>query len=400
MALDNKAPLFTRDFLLVCFAGTVTLIGLGLIIPLLPIYISSKGASKFQLGIIFSGFSFTQFLVQPFFGSLSDRIGRKPLLIAGLALYSAITFLYAFAESFSMLFFLRLMHGIGAGMIWPPMTALIIDLAPPERRAEALGFQSGVEMTGFTIGPILGGVFYSLGGIRLPFILCGGLIFVNFLLTKILLIEKRSLVNIDLPRRNWKERYGFSFLKLTTVKALCYAAFYETYMWGTLATLLPLIAGGRGIGPAKVGILFSAYYIAFSLVQFFAGKWSDRIGRKKLIVYGFFIYGLTVSLIPIVWDMRSLVMVLAAAGASLGFYSPSIRATIADLAQADIRGSNLGIFFTARMIGFMIGPPLSGLLAQNFGFIAPFVLVSLGIISGAIAVSHFMHEPGKYLETT
>lgn len=395
MGLTNKAPLFTRDFLLVCFAGAVTLIGLGLIIPLLPLYISSRGASKFELGIIFSAFSFTQFLVQPFFGSLSDRIGRKPLLIAGLTLYSAITFLYAFAESFSALFFLRLMHGVGAGMIWPPLTALIIDLAPPERRAEALGFSSGVEMTGFTIGPLLGGLFYSLGGMRLPFIVCSLLIFINFVLTKLLLVEKRSLVNIDLPERNWKERYGFAFLKLTTVKALCYAAFYETYMWGTMAILLPLLAGNRGIGPAKVGILFSAYYVAFSLVQLFAGKMSDRIGRKKPIVFGFLVYGLVIFLIPFGWNITSLVMVLVVAGASLGLYSPSIRATIADLAPADIRGSNLGIFFTARMIGFMIGPPLSGLLVEHFGFIAPFAVSSLGIISSAVIVSQYMTEPTR-----
>src|SRR3989304_2348038 len=110
--------LFQRDLILVALAGTIAVMGLGFIIPLFPIYVSQKGASNFELGLIVSGFTISQFLVQPFFGGLSDRWGRKPFMVGGLACYGLVALLYIFADDLSHIFLVRLLHGVGAGMIW------------------------------------------------------------------------------------------------------------------------------------------------------------------------------------------------------------------------------------------------------------------------------------------
>ena len=86
--------IFQRELILVSLAGTIVIMGLGFIIPLFPIYVSQKGASNFELGLIVSGFTITQFLVQPFLGGLSDRYGRKPFMVASIACYGLVAFLY------------------------------------------------------------------------------------------------------------------------------------------------------------------------------------------------------------------------------------------------------------------------------------------------------------------
>ena len=122
--------------ILAALAGTTVMMGLGFIIPLFPIYIAEKGASNFELGLIVSGFTFSQFLVQPFFGGLSDRFGRKPFMVGGMACYGLVASLYVFADNLPQVFLVRLLHGVGAGMIWPALSAFVIDQSPVERRGK------------------------------------------------------------------------------------------------------------------------------------------------------------------------------------------------------------------------------------------------------------------------
>jgi DHA1 family multidrug resistance protein-like MFS transporter len=170
---------FRKELILVAMAGTIAVLGLGFIIPLFPIYVARKGATHFQLGLIVSGFTFSQFLLQPFFGGLSDRFGRKIFMVAGLAGYGIVSCLYVFADSLAEVFLVRLLHGVAAGMIWPALSAFIIDLSPVERRGETVGFLSAMEMLGFAAGPIVGGLLYTLGGMDLPFLGCALLAFLG-----------------------------------------------------------------------------------------------------------------------------------------------------------------------------------------------------------------------------
>ena len=91
-------------------------------------------------------------------------------MIGGLACYGLVAFLYVFASTLPQVFVVRLLHGLGAGMIWPALSAFVIDLSPVERRGETMGVLSAVEMVGFAVGPFLGGVLYSLGGMNAPFL--------------------------------------------------------------------------------------------------------------------------------------------------------------------------------------------------------------------------------------
>ena len=372
--------LFQKEFILVALAGTITVMGLGFIIPLFPIYVVEKGASNFQLGLVVSGFTISQFLVQPFFGGLSDRWGRKPFMVGGMACYGFVALLYILADSLSQVFWVRLLHGVGAGMIWPALSAYVIDQSPVESRGETIGMLSGVEMFGFAIGPLLGGMLYGLGGMNLPFMGCAALslaaaaILWGFIPGK---APDRQGIKLS-----WRERYGFSSWRLPDVRLLCWIGFSEAFVWGIISTLLPVMAFGLGIPPKKIGWLFSAYFIVYIMLQKPVGKWSDRQGRKKPILLGMSVYTVAVLLLSRGGSQLYLTLVLAIAGAGLGIYSPSVRVAIADLSSEKILGASMGFFFTTRMFGFFLGPNISGWMADRWGPGLPFLLGAVALFSG------------------
>jgi MFS family permease len=379
-------PTFQKELILVALAGTVVVMGLGFIIPLFPIYVAEKGASNFELGLIVSGFTISQFFVQPFFGGLSDRFGRKLFMIGGLACYGFVAFLYVFASTLPQVFLVRLLHGLGAGMIWPALSAFVLDLSPVERRGETMGMLSAVEMIGFAVGPFLGGVLFSLGGMNTPFFGCALLSFAAMAMIWIFIKERFHPQATDSIK--WLERYGFSSLRLPDIRLLCWIGFTEAFIWGVIITLLPVMGSRAGIPPGKIGWLFSAYFVVYILLQHPVGRWSDRQGRKKPILLGLSIYTLAVLLLSREGGLFYMMAVLAVAGAGLGIYSPSIRVAIADLTAEKVRGASLGFFFTTRMIGFFLGPNISGLLADRFGQGFPFLVGAAGLGGGLWAAAH------------
>jgi MFS family permease len=385
---------FGKELILVALAGTIAVMGLGFIIPLFPIYVVQKGANNFQLGLIVSGFTISQFLVQPFFGGLSDRFGRKLFIVGGLACYGLVSSLYILADSLSDVFLIRLLNGVGAGMIWPALAAFIIDQAPMERRGETMGFLSSMEMFGFAVGPILGGALYSLGGMDLPFLGCSILAFLGAGLVWRMIQEKPSAPRSGGVR--FLERYGFSALQLADIRLLCLIGLGEAFVWGMIITLLPVMASGMGVQPGRIGWLFSAYFIVFILLQWPMGRWSDRRGRKMPILVGMSIYASAVFLLSLGGSLLYLLLVLAVAGAGLGIYSPSVRVAIADLTSEKVRGASMGVFFTTRMLGFFLGPNLGGMMADRFGPGFPFLVGAAALGMGIWASSRLSARLSRY----
>lgn len=375
-----------RELIIVSFAGAIVIMGLGFILPFFPIYVSQKGANLLELGLIVSGFTLSQFLVQPFFGGLSDRFGRRPFMIGGLCCYGLVAALYIFANSLPQIFLIRLIHGIGAGMFWPAMSAFVIDQSPIDQRGESMGLLAAIEMMGFAIGPFIGGMLFSLGGMNLPFFSCSILAFLAMSLIWWLIRERASKPQPHFKR--WWERYGFSSFRHADIRLLCIIGFAETYVWGTIMTLLPIMVSNLGIPPIKIGWIFSLFFLVYILLQRPVGKWSDRQGRKKPILLGMSIYALALFLLTFGHRLSYIMGVLALAGAGLGVYAASVRVAVADLSPDEVRGANMGFFFTTRMLGFFLGPNISGLMADRLGFGIPFLLGGAVLGIGILASYH------------
>jgi len=375
-----------RELIIVSFAGAIVIMGLGFVLPFFPIYVSQKGANHLELGLIVSGFTLSQFMVQPFFGGLSDRFGRRPFMVGGLFCYGLVAALYIFASSLPQIFLIRLLHGFGAGMIWPAMSAYVIDQSPVEKRGESMGLLAAIEMMGFALGPFIGGLLFSLGGMNLPFLSCSILAFLAMSLIWFLIREQVS--NPQLNSKRWWERYGFSSFRHADIRLLCLIGFSETYVWGTIMTILPIMAANLDISPMRIGWLFSLFFLVYIFLQRPVGKWSDQQGRKKPILLGMSIYALALLLLTFGGSLSYIMGVLAIAGAGLGIYAASVRVAIADLSSDEVRGANMGFFFTTRMLGFFLGPNISGMVADRLGYGFPFLLGAAVLGVGLLASFH------------
>ncbi len=168
------------------------MLGSGIVVPLLPLYAQSLGASAFWLGVVFASFPIARILATPVFGRLSDRKGRKPLIAIGLLAYGVISFGFAWVNTVFQLASLRFLHGVTGAMILPIAQAYVGDTSPPGEEGKWMGYANAAFMGGFGFGPLMGGVITEHLGMDFAFFTMGGSQFAGFCHRRFLLSRKQT----------------------------------------------------------------------------------------------------------------------------------------------------------------------------------------------------------------
>lgn len=227
-----------------------SMLGVGIIFPLLPLYAENLGATGIWLGIIFSSFSISRTIFMPIIGRLSDRSGRKLFLCAGLLIYSIISLGYIWADNVSQLILVRLIQGSAAGMIIPIAQAYVGDISPEgEEGSTWMGYFNAAFFTGFGFGPLLGGVLTDYFGMTVAFSSMGGLNLLAFLIAVLFLPEIKYGEMATNPHASFRE--------MTTsgvIKGLFSFRLAFSLGRGTFVTFLPILAGIYiGLPPSLIG---------------------------------------------------------------------------------------------------------------------------------------------------
>ncbi|MEI8003920.1 MAG: MFS transporter, partial [Methanothrix sp.] len=162
---DSLAPLYLAVF--------VAVLGFSLVAPFFPRYVMDLGASYTMLGFIVSIYGVVQLLTQIPIGRLSDQMGRKKIMLLGLATFSFLPLLYIYAQSVHSLLFIRALGGLGASAVWPIAMAMIVDQAEAKSRGAAMGWYNAAFFSALALGPLIGGVLYDFMGISAPFYYIG-----------------------------------------------------------------------------------------------------------------------------------------------------------------------------------------------------------------------------------
>jgi len=165
------------------------MLGSGIVVPLLPLYAESLGASGVWLGLIFAGFAITHAISTPIFGRLSDRKGRKRFISIGLLAYGIIALAFVWADTIYQLVLLRLLHGVAGGMILPIAQAYVGDLSPQGEEGKWMGYANAAFFSGFGFGPLMGGVLAEHLGMDVAFFTMGGLSLLAFFIAIFFLPE-------------------------------------------------------------------------------------------------------------------------------------------------------------------------------------------------------------------
>ena len=337
-----------------------SMLGVGIVAPLLPLYAKDLGATGIWIGVIFASFSISRTIFMPITGWLSDRWGRKLFLIIGLLSFSIVSLGYIWAESVSQLILVRLINGATAGMILPIAQSYVGDVSPEGEEGTWMGYFNAAFFTGFGFGPLIGGVLTDHFGMNIAFYAMGGLNLLA-LMTVILFLPEAK-------QRKTSASFQLSLKEMSTsdmVRGLFSFRVAFSLGRGTFATFLPIFASIYiGLSTTLIGVLLAVNILLMSFLQVYGGRIADRLNRKALVVIG----GLTnlafMALIPLGSNFWQLLGICALGSLGGAIAMPAASALVVEEGRRFGMGSTMTMFAMAFSIGMAIGPLLGGVLAD------------------------------------
>jgi MFS family permease len=367
----------------------VDLLGFGIVVPLLPLYARRLGAGPMSVGFLLAAFSAAQFLCAPLLGRLSDRIGRKPLLIVALAGTAAASLLTGFAGSLWLLVVARVLDGASGGSV-AVAQASATDVVGPEDRARVFGLLGAAYGVGFVIGPAIGGLA-ALGGARLPFFVAATIAGLNAVIAVRRLPETRPQPG---PETTGTRRGRDPGALRAAVRAIAVPAVLTALVVAAFSSFEATFAlfGQRrlGFGLGAVGAVFAMVGVVAVVVQGgLVHPLAARVGEAGCLRVGLVAEALGLALLPTVHARVQLVLplVLVTAGQSLS--TPALNALVARRVGPDRRGAALGAQQGFSSLARVVGPALGGVSYGLLGIGAPFVGGAL-VIAAALAFSLVM----------
>lgn len=342
----------------------IDLVGFGIVIPVLPNYVRSMGADSEVLGLLMASFSLAQFLFSPLLGSLSDRYGRRPVLLLSLVSNAAATALTGLAGSMgglALLFVARILSGMTAATIGTAQ-AYIADVTPPEKRAAGMGMIGAAFGMGFVLGPTIGGVLSHRFGYAVPYYAVAILALLNALLAYFNLPEPEKREQHQ-PNTSRGEALRIAFAEPRTAVPIV-LFFVQAVAFANLETTIALLSTDRyHMTPEETGYLFGYMGIMIAVVQGgLVRKLVPRFGEQKLLVIGSTLTGLSMLMIGVSQLLGLLILALGVIALGQGMVNPSISSLISRQAPANQQGTVLGISQAAGSLARVIGPAVGGFL--------------------------------------
>jgi MFS family permease len=363
-------------------------------------------------------FGTTKAIVNFFAGQLSDRYGRKPVLVAGWLIGMPVPLLLIWAPSWGWVLVANVLLGVNQGLTWSTTVIMKIDLAGPARRGLAMGLNEAAGYGALALTALATGFIAQHAGLRPePFFL--GIAFAALGLGLSTLTVKETRGHAQLEAASHVAAGGTLHGELTTWQVAVVTSFRDRALsaasqaglvnnlndglaWG----IFPLLFARHGLSVARIGILAALYPAVWGLGQLLTGAWSDRVGRKRLIVGGMWLQAAAITLTALgsTFSVWALGAVLLGAGTALVY--PTLLAVIGDVAHPTWRARSVGVYRLWRDGGFAVGALLSGVLADAYGLLsAIWVVAALTAASGCVVAArmyetHLPAPPADQLEQT
>jgi len=373
----------------------IDLVGFGIIIPLLPFVAQHYEASALEVTLLMAVYSLAQFIAAPYWGRLSDRIGRRPVLLISLGGLMLTYIWLGFAASLAALFAARIVGGFMAGNIATAF-AYVADITTRENRAKGMGMIGAAFGLGFMIGPAIGGILAGSDPATADFqtpafvaagFSAGALIAGFFLLKESLSPEIRARVAGQSARSRFKDL--LEALRSPSVRRPLLLVFLATFVFAGLEATFAIWARYTfEWGPEQTGYLFAFLGFLSALVQGgMIGKLTKMFGEVRLVVVGSVLLAAGLSSAPWTPGPMSAVAALGMAGFGFSLLSPSLSSLVSLGASEDVQGGVLGASRSAATLGRVAGPAFSGVMYQFFNPDAPFI--AGGFVMVVVAVLAF-----------
>jgi len=365
----------------------IDLAGFGLILPILPYYAQRFGAGGLGFGTLIGVYSLMQFVATTGLGRLSDRVGRRPILLTSMLFSMAGHLTFAFAGSYAVLFLARTVSGFSAGNI-SVAQAYIADVTSPAERSRGMGLIGAAIGLGFIVGPALGGLAGHYGGPRAVGLTGASLSFLNLVWAYSVLRESLSAEH-RVARRLLDVEHLVAGLRDPRIGPLFIVFGLIPFGFSGYMVSLPLYAGRVfGWGGKELGIFFALVGVVATVVQGYVfGKLAKRVGDRRLMILGTLGMAFPIAAVPFVGSAASLyawVLVLAFCNSMC---SPALTGLISTYAGLTEQGAMLGAAQSMSALGRFSGPFLFGEVYDRAGSTAAFVAAgSVLVIAGMVAM--------------
>ena len=409
----NRKP----SLLVVFLTVFIDLIGFGIVVPLVPIFSRHYGASGWVIGAIIASFSAMQFVFSPIWGRLSDRHGRRPILLISTAGAALSYVLFAVGSGFEnhtaalwTLLVSRVFAGICGGNITVAQ-AYIADITPPENRSKRMGLIGMAFGLGFIFGPAISGIALKLFGVTGPGWTAAALCAANFLLAYSILAESLQPSSGHAANRPHFAQWGHT-LSQPKIGLLILIFFLATFAFSCFESTLPLLVSdnfnlGITVDETKPAMTVISLFVFCGLIGAFIqggaiGRLVKMFGEPKLIAFSLVLTGISLALLPFLkgegqlkwlavlrfadWPWIKMLLALALLAIGTGLTRPPVFGLLSNLAPANEQGATLGVAQSAGALARILGPLFAATL---YTYIASLPYVTCGIISilaGALAM--------------
>jgi len=385
----------TRSRLGVIFLTVlIDLIGFGIIMPILPMYAQRFGAQGIGYGALVFVFSAMQFLATALLGRLSDRIGRRPILLTTMLFNAAGYVLFAFAPSYAVLFFARVISGFASGNI-SAAQAYVADITPPPERARGMGTIGAAFGIGFVLGPMIGGLADHYLGHVAPGLIAAGLSLINFLSASAILRE-----SLATEHRTARPLLDFGHMGAALgreqLRPLMLVWLIAPFAFAGYTVALPLHAtAALGWGAKELGWLFVVIGTIAAAVQgFLFGRIERRTGARALLVVGLFGMAVSIAAVPYAATSLQLYAWTVPLAFANSLFAPAASGLVSIYADPTEQGTILGAAQAFAALGRSLGPLAAGWAYDGLGQRTAFLLA--GAVMPVAGVSSMqLPRPGN-----
>lgn len=356
----------------------IVMVGFGVIMPILPFYAERMGATATHLGLLFASYSLVQFFFAPMWGQLSDRIGRKPVILIGLVGFGLSFFLFGLANSLWMLFAARILGGILSAATLPTVMAYIADTTDLESRGSGMGLMGAAMGMGVTFGPVIGG-FLGEYSASLPFYFSAVLALVVSVFAFFFLPESRRAVERQNARAATRRRSGLAEVVVAVsgpIGFILILAFLASFASANLQGTFALFAQAHlGFGETEMGIVFGVMGVVMALTQgLLVGPFINRWGEERMIQLGLISSAVGFIAFLATFNMTSMIIVMAVMGVGNAAMRPAVNSLASKRTPADAQGHVMGVVNSYNSLGRVFGPVVGGIIFDLLGYQWPYIV--------------------------
>ncbi|TQR44666.1 MFS transporter [Paenibacillus popilliae] len=369
----------------------IAMVGMGLIIPIMPKYVTAFGATGQAMGYLVAAFGLTQFLCSPIAGELSDKYGRKLLIVTGIGLFTVSQLLFGMAEHMWMLYVSRLLGGMSAALMTPPMMAYVADITTEEKRGKGLGMLMASMTLGVVIGPGIGGMLAEYG-IRVPFYAAAALAGLSTVVSLLFLPESLSVEERMAARSNTKKKENLLRQMAASAKApyfmLLVLVFALTFGLQNFEAIFGLYVDVKyGFTPKDISLMITLGAIIGVICQaVLIERLLRTFGEKKILLTMFGLSAISMILLLFVSNYFLIFFVTMLFFVATSIVRPAINTLLSKMAGNE-QGFVAGMNNAYMSLGNIMGPAIAGILFDihiqiPYAFGAIVLFASAGMLFG------------------